>query len=433
MTAATLVCLLLAASAVSARGAAAEASPGTVVAGSQAASQGAQEVVREIRIHGNYATPDAEVIRLAGLTIGQALDASSVPDARARLERSRRFESVDIRKRYRSLDDPTDVALVIVVQEHPTADVGPSALGPIGRTLGSAMFMPILDFTDGYGFTYGARVSFVEGLGQGGRLSVPFTWGGSKRLAAELQKTMTGGPIDTVTASASLSRRTNPHYEIDDERGGVMFGASRKINRALRAGGHAGFSAVTFGALHDQLGRYGLDATLDTRADPAFPRNAVLATVGWEYLDFRTAAPAHVVRIDARGFVGVIGQAVLSLRTQFARANGPLPPYERLLLGGAESLRGYRTGTFAGDSTLAASAELRVPVSSPLSFARAGVDVFADVGTTVDHGTPLRTATFHPGFGGGVFMVASIFHLNADVAVRRGGGVRLHVMSGLHF
>jgi len=110
-----------------------------------------------------------------------------------------------------------------------------------------------------------------------------------------------------------------------------------------------------------------------------------------------------------------------------------LPPYERFLLGGADSLRGYRAGTFAGDTLAAASAEIRVPLDSPLSFARMGLDGFVDVGTAFDRGTRLPNASFHPGFGGGAFMIASIFQINADVAVRRGGGVRLHVMSGFRF
>jgi outer membrane protein insertion porin family len=110
-----------------------------------------------------------------------------------------------------------------------------------------------------------------------------------------------------------------------------------------------------------------------------------------------------------------------------------LPPYERFLLGGADSLRGYRAGTFAGDALGAASAELRVPVNSPLSFARMGLDAFVDVGGAFDHDTRVRDASFHPGYGGGAFMFASVFQINADVAVRRGGGVRVHIMSGFRF
>lgn len=402
---------------------------------SLAAAQGAPsgEPVGEIRVHGNYTTPDSEVVRLAGLTVGQTLGPSTIDEARARLERSGRFVAVEIRKRYRSLDADSDVALVIIVQEYPVPDVAPSPLRPLRRTLGSAMFLPILNYTDGYGFTYGGRVSLVDGFGKGGRLSVPLTWGGSKRVAAEFEKAVPKGPIDRITAALSISRRTNPFYQLEDDRREARIGVSRRVARAIGAGVHAGIDTVSFGQLDNRIAFYGADVTLDTRADPVFPRNAVFAAAGWEHLAFRTGTPVNRVRFDVRGYAGLVGQSVLSLRAQLASADGALPPYERFLLGGAETVRGYRAGSFAGDRLAAASAELRIPISSPLSFGRAGVDVFADVGTVVDRGAPFQDARFHPGFGGGVFLLASVFQLNADIAVRRGGGVRLHVMSGLRF
>ncbi len=413
---------------------------GLLLVASAAGAQSAVPVLREIRVHGNYSTPDSEVVRLAGLTLGQALEPSSIEQARVRLQRSGRFVAIDIRRRYRSLDDETDVAVVIIVQEYPLPEALPSPLRPLRRTVRSAMFMPVLDFTDGYGLTYGGRVSFVDGLGKNARLSVPLTWGGTKKAAAEFQKTIATGPVDTLSATIAISRRTNPHYEIDDDRRELVVGASRKIAGPLRAQGQAGVTFVTFGDTENRFVRYGAGVALDTRADPVFPRNAVFATAGWDHLDFREGVAVNRLRFDARGYIGLIGQTVLSLRAQFARADRPLPPYERFLLGGAESLRGYRAGTFAGDALAAASAELRVPVNSPLSFARMGLDGFVDVGTVYDHAAGsrggivhLRDASFHPGFGGGVFMFASVFQINADVAFRRDGGARLHVMSGFRF
>ncbi len=404
----------------------------------------AGEVLAEVRVHGNYSTPDAEVLRLAGLTTGQAITPATIDAAVDRLKRSDRFIAVEIRKRYRSLDDQTDVALIIIVQEYPIPDVAPSLMRPLRRTLGSAMFMPILNFTDGYGLTYGGRVSFVDGLGKGARLSVPLTWGGTKRAAAEFEKSVARGPFDRVTATVSIGRRTNPFYEVDDDRRTAALGASRQIVGPVRAGLQAGISNVTFGTIEDRLTTYGADVTLDTRADPTFPRNAVFVTARWERLDARPtpaggSVPAAAIRgqldrlfLDARGYVGVIGQSVLSMRAQLGRANAPLPLYERFLLGGADTLRGYRAGSFSGDTLAAGSLELRIPISSPLSFGRAGVELFTDAGTVLDRGTPFRDARFHAGYGGGVFFIASIFQLNADIAARR-DGLRLHVMSGFHF
>ncbi len=90
-------------------------------AAAPAVAQAPAEVLTEVRVHGNYATPDAEVLRLAGLSIGQPIDDAAIEAAAGRLKASGRFEDVEIRKRYRSLEPGGDVALVILVREHPLA------------------------------------------------------------------------------------------------------------------------------------------------------------------------------------------------------------------------------------------------------------------------------------------------------------------------
>ena len=57
----------------------------------------------------------------------------------------------------------TDVAIVLVVHEKPGTVVGrerhPVTARPFRRVTSRLMFLPILSYADGYGFTYGGRVS----------------------------------------------------------------------------------------------------------------------------------------------------------------------------------------------------------------------------------------------------------------------------------
>ena len=53
--------------------------------------------------------------------------------------------------------------------------------------------------------------------------------------------------------------------------------------------------------------------TLDTRVDPAFPRNAVHATFGIERLLF-DAGDANRRSADIHGYLGLFGQSVLAVR-----------------------------------------------------------------------------------------------------------------------
>jgi outer membrane protein assembly factor BamA len=395
------------------------------------------EVLGEVRVHGNHTTSDADVLRIAGLAIGQPLAEADLEAARTRLRDSGRFEDVEIRKRYRSLSGTGEVALIVIVREHPVPDESlqatPAPLRPVHRLFASGMFLPILRYADGYGFTYGARVTFPDAIGRRSRLSVPLTWGGTKRAALEAERPLSRGPFDRLTASAAIWRRTNPFFDQDEDRREVSVGASRALGSALRAGLQAGYARVGFGALEERLGSYGASLTLDTRQDPVFPRDAVFAEVGWTALVPSRSADVQRYRAEVRGYKGLVGQSVLSLRFQYSGADGSLPPYERALLGGAWNLRGYRAGSFAGDNLMAGAIELRVPLSSPMGIARAGFTVFTDVGTVWDHGTPLGDARVKRGIGGGVFLLASVFQLNLDLGVREGGGARLHLSTGLQF
>ncbi len=403
------------------------------------------EVIGEIRIHGNAFVTDKEVLDLAGVAVGQPLGTDGVEGITKRLKSSNRFETVDVRKRYRSLTSTTDIALVLVVHEKPGVR---SAIGgvdipgvpdtvarPVGRLRSKLMFLPIVSFTDGYGFTYGGRVSTVDLLGIDERLSVPLTWGGTRRAALEFERLFKTGPLTRIDSSFGISNRENPRFDIRDQRVEVRGRAERVFADLVRAGVEASRSTISFGELEDDLWTLGSSVTLDTRLDPAFPGNAVLLTAGWTGLNFRTISGGiNRYTADARGYLRVFRQVVIAGRAQYIGADAALPPYERLLLGGASSVRGFRTGTFDGDRTLAASAELRVPITSVLSGAKLGVTAFMDAGKVWNYGESADLAPWHRGVGGGLFLIASIVKINVDVAHGlKNGDTRVHLSSGFVF
>jgi outer membrane protein assembly factor BamA len=297
------------------------------------------------------------------------------------------------------------------------------------------MFLPIVSFADGYGFTYGGRMSTVGLLGAGERLSIPLTWGGTRRAALEFERSFERGPLTRVESSVGVSNRRNPRFAIRDGRIEVRGRAERVFADVVRTGIDASRSTIDFGALDDRLWTVGANIALDTRLDPAFPGNAVYLGAGWTGMHFRSL-PGGLNRYttDARGYVRVFRQVVVAGRVQYTGADAGLPPYERLLLGGSSSLRGFGTGTFDGDRMLVTSAELRVPVTSVLHASKLGVTAFVDAGEAWDHGRPRSAARWHRGIGGGVFLIASLVRINLDVA--RGlkdGGTRLHLSTGFAF
>jgi hypothetical protein len=403
----------------------------------QAAPQ-VPEVIREVRVHGNAWLTDEEVLKLAGVSVDEQLVPGAEKAIEQRLKDSRRFESVEVRKRYRSLDDPTDVALVLVVHERPgvrSVTAGGTGEAPPAwrRFTSRLMFFPIISYDDGYGLTYGGRVSAVNLLGAGERFSVPLTLGGTKRAALEVERTFKTGPLTRVFSSFGIWNRENPHFDLDDQRVELKARAERQFAQLFRTGVDVTRSSVSFGQLDDSLWTIGADAAIDTRGDPAFPANAVVLGGGWSALHVRGASKVNRYNADARGYLRLLGQSVFAARLQYYTSDATLPPYERLLLGGASNLRGFRAGAFAADRMAITSAELRVPITSVLRGARLGVTVFIDAARAADFGARLRDADWHKGAGGGLFLIAPLVRLNLDVAHGFGGGTRVNIGTGFSF
>lgn len=389
-------------------------------------------VVVEVRVHGNHTTPDTDVIAIVGDVVGAAASDALIADVVARLERSGRFDGVDVRKRYRSIDNADDILLIVVVDEVTAVSADDLTPGPWKKFRSSGMFLPVLHHDDGYGFTYGARVSFVERLGPRSRVSIPLTWGGERQARVQVERAFARGPVDRLAGDVGVGRRENPHFNVGDTRTGVNVRAESIVQRWLRVGAGAGYGEVKFDGRPERLGRVGADVTIDTRVDPAFPRNAVHAVLGLERLSFASGR-AFRRTADIRGYVGLIGQSVLAIRGLSITSQDRLPPYEQALLGGAANLRGFAAGHRADDNLAAASAELRIPVTSPLSIGRFGVKVFADAGRVYAAGDQLSDQRLKRGYGGGVYMHLTILSLSLDVAKARDQSVKWHFGMGVTF
>lgn len=390
------------------------------------------ETIAAIQVHGNTLSTDDEIRRVAGVEVGAALEPGTIDEIAARLRAAKRFERVEVLKRFASISDPSQILLVIIVDEGPvrierTGDPDHGARVVRSRRT-KLMFLPVLNAEDGYGVTFGARFAWPEPLGNQSRVAFPVTWGGDKRVAAELDKTLERAPLDRVTAGVSLSRRTNPFYEQDDDRVRMWARGERQIAPHIRAGGTVGWQRVAFLDATGRFAHAGADVTFDTRLDPVLPRNAVFARAAWEHI-----AGVNRTDLDARGYIGLFGQTVAAVRATRSDADGSLPPFLKPLLGGMANLRGFKAGTAAADTLVAGSAELIVPLTSPLSFGRIGVTGFFDTGTAYDKGQRLADQEWKQGLGGSVWFSAAFVRLNVAVAHGRGSSTRVHVGANVSF
>jgi outer membrane protein assembly factor BamA len=409
---------------------------GPAEAGPLQVAQTSPGTVGEVRVHGNHTTPDADILAIVGDVVGKPATDSLIAEVTAKLKRSGRFDGVDVRKRFRSIENPDDILLMVIVDEYPGIDeldiTRGKVPGPVKRFWRSGMFMPILHSEDGYGFTYGARVSFVDRLGPRSRISVPLTWGGERQARVQVERSFQSGPIERIAGEFGMGRRENPHYEIGDRRVSLGARVESAPVRWLRFGAGGRTEDVRFGDVADTVSRFGGEITVDTRVDPAFPRNAIHATVGLDRVTF-DAGRANQKKADVRGYVGLFGQTVLAVRALSVTTDAPLPLYEHNLLGGAANLRGYDAGYKAGDNLAAISAELRIPFTSPLNVGRFGVKAFVDWGTIYGVGGKLSDQTFERGIGGGAYFHLTAVSISLDVARSLAGNSRFHFGLGVTF
>ena len=431
----------------------------------QAAAQ--QEVVAAIQVHGNTLTPTDEVVRASGIAVGDRVSENMLAEAEARLRTAIKPDSVDVLKRFASISDPTQVLILIQLDEGPVrvdipdidirdADKEAPKV-PLPRVPRSAvvrrarlnmMFVPILGAEDGYGLTYGAQFAFMGHRNTRRRVVIPVSWGGDKRIGAEFQQEFRRRFVPRLRAGAMLQRRTHPFYALrqssgrpeDDSRGDDNADRTRAwgrtewpIVRDVRAGAEVAWQSSALAGEKTEARSIGADVVIDTRVDPLMPHNAVFVRSAVERLHFPSSTGAVRTEIDANGYLGIYRGTVLALRAVREDFSRPAPPFYKSLLGGSRNLRGFRAGRAVGDALVAGSVELRIPTTSPLRMTRFGYSVFMDAATTYDKGQRFRQQKLEKGVGAGIWMTAPLFRFSAAVARGIGSGIRTHIGAGLTF
>src|SRR3954469_6832876 len=185
--------------------------PALVPGADSGAPHAVPDTIAAIQVQGNTATPDGEVLRLADVRVGMPFDDAMVEAVATRLRAAKRFESVEVRKRFASIADPSQITLVIVVDEGPVKIVmtgdpdNPTRV--VRKKMPNLLILPILGQEDGYGVTYGVRLTMPDPqwMGKRSRVSFPLSWGGNKQAGVDLEKRIEGGGVDRGKAGGAGS------------------------------------------------------------------------------------------------------------------------------------------------------------------------------------------------------------------------------------
>ena len=110
-----------------------------LICAAPAAAQTSPGVVGEVRVHGNHTTPDADILGIVGDVVGKPATDQLIDEIQKKLEKSGRFDGVEVRKRFRSIENPDDILLMVIVDEFPGIDefdiTGGKVPGPVRRQI----------------------------------------------------------------------------------------------------------------------------------------------------------------------------------------------------------------------------------------------------------------------------------------------------------
>jgi hypothetical protein len=394
------------------------------------------EHVVDVRVQGNTLTPDGVIVKLARVEPGSPFTPQTIEEVTKRVKAGGHFDRVEVLKRYASIADPSQILLIIVVDEgrvtiKPARDGEPARA--VRRRAPPLMALPILGSDEGYGFTYGALVTIPKVAGPGSLVGVPLTWGGEHRIGAEFEKRFDTEQFTRLRVGGSLLSRTSEALGATDTRQQLWVKAEREIVGPLRLGAWSQIDFVSFGVTDSRVVRTGVEGIVDTRVDPMLSRDAVNLRGAVERLAIEGGQTPLRTVVDASGYIGGPGTSIIVVRVFRDGVDEPLPPYLKVLRGRESTLRGFEPGTAAGDITAAGTIEVRMPINAPLDIVKVGVRGFIDAATVYDVGAHLRDQRFDRGIGGGVFLTATVIRLSLDVAHASTGGARVAVNSGLTF
>ncbi|MFB3883227.1 MAG: outer membrane protein assembly factor [Armatimonadota bacterium] len=385
----------------------------------------AEGVIEEIRITGNTHTKNYAIRRYIRTKVGESYDEHKVQRDVGRLNSLGWFETV--RRDADVGSEPGKVILIFTVVEKKR-----SGLASVGG--GYSSVQGLVGFIDLTKTNVGGNGQEVSIRGEfGGRTSYELGYQNPWVMTPETR--LSAGIYDRLILREAfvLDDEGNSHDIFYDERrngGNVTLGRPLSDTTTVFFGLRADDVSISdvdedeLPFLTDENGQLlpafqprdvrsiTLAGVNDTRNDLFNPSSGFYQRLSAEFAGVLGGVDFNKYVSDSRRFFP-IGKKVLAFRLLGGAVTGDAPYLEQFLIGGTESLRGFRTDRFVGTRMAILNTELRFPVSENLL----GV-AFVDVGDA--WGGPVAS---DPAFG-------DVVHDSFQAHVGYGVGVRVRTPIG---
>lgn len=244
-------------------------------------------------------------------------------------------------------------------------------------------FLPIPEFNYSAenGTTYGLTIRESNLLGDAQRLGASALFGGRESLSISWSLPWFGYLHMGFFASAYDSRWEDRVEHLRQRRRGVRAGANRFFDGYRYSIGidtkvedvdsdPTKDADSTDVALHDVERSLALAVGFDTRDFRTNPHRGVVLGARYEQTGSWLGGEVSLNRtsLAAGLFVPAAANVTLALGLQGVVSGGGVPDYERLRLGGIDTVRGFREGFATGESRAWSTVELRFPVFGKKTF-----------------------------------------------------------------
>jgi len=168
-----------------------------------------------------------------------------------------------------------------------------------------------------------------------------------------------------------------------------------------------------------------LAAVNDTRSDLYNPRRGSYQRLSVEFAGLLFGGTEfNKYVLDTRRFFGMGAKNTLAMRMLVGTVSGDPPYLEQFLIGGSETLRGYRTDRFVGTRMGILNTEYRIPIGENLLgvlFVDVGDAWGGSVAESLSDDTVHESFTSHVGYGVGVRVKTPIGPLRLDLGFSEEG------------
>ncbi len=373
------------------------------------------DTIEDISVYGNRRTKNHVILRELSFLSGDTVSDNSLMKDRKWLMRLDFLKKIEFLRKSGYNSDTKH--LLIVVQEKPI-------LG----------FSPILGSDDRYGLSGGLGIALENIWGHRERFSVNASIGKIKRLESEYSNPW-------IWNSLHFSSRLFAWYQdwpylypdypqhFDLKQSGGRIELAKCIGRRIQTGLSAGFERTVSNLKDiiisedntDELIEFGYFLHYDSRDWPVYPKSGYFIDLfmrhHWEVENLNYT---HIL-LEIHRFQPVFKENILAMQCHIELAEGTIPVYKRIHLGGSDSIRGYANGCFWGDNAVYTSVEYRFPMiyvrhsDMGIHAGYAGV-LFIDAGTSWKKGEGIQNMNLYRSLGFGIHGILSPYVIRLEYA-----------------